>query len=88
MAKLRASLHSRVHKWIDKVGFSLNSQSSKDNVTTKHYFFETFNLIEKEKQDDPAKSKYLCFDVYGEKIPVRSLLDLQSAFFDNLSKLK
>lgn len=88
MTQLRASLHSRVHKWIDTVGFSLNSQTSKDNVTTKHYFFETFNLIEKEKQDNPAKSKFLCFDVYGEKIPVRSLLDLQSAFFDNISQLK
>jgi len=30
----------------------------------------------------------VCFDTYGEKIKVRSLLDLQSAFFENLSELK
>jgi hypothetical protein len=29
----------------------------------------------------------LCFDAYGEKIIVRSLLDLQTAFFENISQL-
>jgi hypothetical protein len=89
MAKLRASLHSRVHKWMDSVGFTLNnSQTGKDNITTNHYFFETFNFIEKEKGNDHSKSQFLCFDMYGEKMPVKSLLDLQSAFFDNISQLK
>lgn len=89
MAKLKSSLHSRVHNWINAIGFRLNaSQTGKDNITTNHYFFETFNFFEKEKNNDHSKSKFLCFDMYGEKIPVRSLLDLQSAFFDNISQLK
>ena len=28
-----------------------------------------------------GQSQFLCFDMYGEKINVRSLLDLQMAFF-------
>ncbi|RYY36988.1 MAG: hypothetical protein EOP46_04430 [Sphingobacteriaceae bacterium] len=89
MANLKNSLHTRVHNWINSVGFRLNnSQTGKDNVTVNHYFFETFNFFEKEKNNDPSKSKFLCFDMYGEKIPVRSLLDLQAAFFDNISQLK
>lgn len=89
MAKLNSSLHARVHNWINSIGFRLNaSQTGKDNVTTNHYFFETFNFFESEKNNDHSKSKFLCFDMYGEKIPVRSLLDLQSAFFDNISQLK
>jgi len=90
MNNLRASLHNKVHNWIDTVGFRLNASqtNSKSKVTTNHYFFETFNFIEKEKKGDHATSKFLCFDTYGEKINVRSLLDLQAAFFDNLSQLK
>jgi hypothetical protein len=45
-------------------------------------------LIEKQKSGDHKTSRFLCFDPYGEKINVRSLLDLQAAFFDNLSQLK
>jgi len=90
MNKVRASLHSRVHNWIDTVGFHLNTSDTnkKNNITTHHYFFETFNFIEKSNNDDPEKSKFLCFDTYGETMKVRSLLDLQSAFFENISQLK
>lgn len=84
------NLHSKVHKWIDSIGFRLNnSQTNKrSQVTTNHYFFETFNFIEKNKEGDTKNAKFLCFDMYGEKINVRSLLDLQTAFFENISQLK
>lgn len=90
MKNLRASLHGKVHHWIDTIGFRLNnSQTNKrSQVTTNHYFFETFNFIEKEKSGDHGTSRFLCFDTYGEKINVRSLLDLQTAFFENISQLK
>jgi len=92
MNNIRASLHSKVHHWIDTFGFRLNASqtNTKNNVTTNHYFFETFNFIEKEKRGDNkhTSSKFLCFDMYGEKVNVRSLLDLQSAFFENISQLK
>ena len=81
------NLHGKVHTWIDTIGFHLNtSQTNKRNkVTTNHYFFETFNFFEKNKDGD---TKFLCFDMYGEKVSVRSLLDLQTAFFENISQLK
>ncbi|MFD2873320.1 hypothetical protein ACFS5N_12620 [Mucilaginibacter ximonensis] len=84
------NLHAKVHKWIDTIGFRLNaSQTNKrSNVTTNHYFFETFNFLEKAKDGDLKNSKFLCFDMYGEKVNVRSLLDLQTAFFENISQLK
>ncbi|GAB2988476.1 hypothetical protein GCM10027049_31480 [Mucilaginibacter puniceus] len=90
MKNIRASLHAKVHGWIDTIGFRLNASetNNKSKVTFNHYFYETFNLIEKEKSGDHKTSRYLCFDPYGEKINVRSLLDLQTAFFDNLSRLK
>ena len=85
-----SNLHNKVHKWLKAIGFRLNtSQTNKrSKVTTKHYFFETFNLLEKSKPGDLKNSKFLCFDMYGEKINVRSLLDLQTAFFENISQLK
>jgi hypothetical protein len=77
-----------VHSWIDAIGFRLNgSQTGKNNITTNHYFFETFNFFEKAKNDDLKNSKFLCFDAYGESINVKSLLDLQTAFFENISQL-
>ncbi len=84
------SLHDKVHKWLKSIGFHLNtSQTNKrSKVTTNHYFFETFNLLEKSKSGEQENTKYLCFDMYGEKINVRSLLDLQTAFFENISQLK
>jgi len=84
------NLHNKVHKWLNAIGFRLNaSQTNKrSKVTTNHYFFETFNLLEKSKPDDIKNAKFLCFDMYGEKINVRSLLDLQAAFFENISQLK
>ncbi len=84
------NLHSKVHNWLNSIGFHLNaSQTNKrSKVTTNHYFFETFNLLEKRKSGEQENTKYLCFDMYGEKIPVRSLLDLQTAFFENISQLK
>ena len=90
MNTLRSNLHGRVHKWMDSVGFRLNASqtNSKNNVTTNHYFFETFNFFEKAKNNDTDHSQFLCFDMYGEKMNVRSLLDLQSAFFENISQLK
>jgi len=90
MNKSRASLHKRVHQWIDQIGFRLNASNtnSKSKITTRHYFFETFNFIEKTDERQPEKSKFLCFDAYGEEMKVRSLLDLQSAFFENISQLK
>ena len=90
MRNIRASLHSKIHNWIDSIGFRLNASQvdRKSNVTTNHYFFETFNFFEKQRKDNPEKSQFLCFDPYGEKIKVKSLLDLQTAFFDNISQLK
>jgi hypothetical protein len=84
------NLHGKVHKWLGAIGFHLNtSQTNKrSKVTTNHYFFETFNLLEKSKPGEHEHAKYLCFDMYGEKINVRSLLDLQTAFFENISQLK
>jgi hypothetical protein len=90
MTNIRASLHSKIHHWIDNFGFSLNSSllDRKSNITTNHYFFETFNFFEKQQTGHPEKAQFLCFDTYGEKMKVRSLLDLQTAFFDNISQLK
>lgn len=89
MANLRRSLRSRIHAWTKKIGFRLNSSNTikKDNVTVDHYFFKTFNFIEQRKADATERSEFVCFDTYGEKIKVRSLLDLQSAFYENLSQL-
>lgn len=90
MSKLRASLHSRVHNWMNKIGFRLNSSETikKTGIKVDHYFFKTFNFFEQRKADRSEKSEFVCFDTYGERIKVRSLLDLQSAFFENLSELK
>lgn len=87
---MRASLHSKVHRWIDSIGFRLNASQidGKSNTVTNHYFFETFNFFEKQKKDHPERTQFLCFDTYGEKMKVKSLLDLQSAFFENISQLK
>lgn len=87
---MRASLHSKIHSWIDGIGFRLNTSQvdRKSNVITNHYFFETFNFFEKQKKDHPEQTQFLCFDTYGEKVKVKSLLDLQSAFFENISQLK
>jgi hypothetical protein len=89
MNNINSSLHSKVHNWIDTIGFRLNDSQTNDknHVTTDHYFFETFNFFEKSKSDDPENSKFLCFDAYGETIKVKSLLDLQTAFFENISQL-
>ena len=85
-----ASLYAKVHQWTDAIGFRLNASqtNNKSNVTTRHYFFETFNFFERTKKNEPGKAKFLCFDTYGEKMNVKSLLDLQSAFFENISQLK
>jgi len=90
MSNISLPLHTKVHNWIDAFGFRLNGSqtNNKSKVTVNHYFFETFNFVEKFKDNDSKKSKFLCFDAYGEKIKVKSLLDLQSAFFENISQLK
>jgi hypothetical protein len=89
MANINMSLYSKVHKWTDSIGFRFNGSQTNDknNVTTNHYFFETFNFFEKAKNNDLNNSKFLCFDAYGETIKVKSLLDLQTAFFENISQL-
>jgi len=90
MNNVRVNLHARVHKWMDSIGFRLNTSQTnkKSHITTNHYFFETFNFLERSKGNDLKHSKFLCFDMYGEKINVNSLLDLQAAFFENISQLK
>jgi hypothetical protein len=88
--KIRSNLHTKVHRWMDTIGFRLNTSqtNAKSKITTNHYFFETFNFIERAKGNDTQRSQFLCFDMYGEKINVKSLLDLQTAFFENISQLK
>ncbi|HJP63596.1 MAG TPA: hypothetical protein VJ844_09155 [Mucilaginibacter sp.] len=90
MKKMTVPLYTRIHNWIDAIGFRLNSSQTTPNksITVKHYFFETFNFLERWDKKHPERSKYMCFDAYGEKINVNSLLDLQAAFFENISKLK
>ncbi|MFD2864677.1 hypothetical protein [Mucilaginibacter antarcticus] len=84
------NLHDKVHNWMNAIGFRLNAsqKNRKSKVTTNHYFFETFNFFEKNTDGDLNNSKFLCFDMYGEKVNVRSLLDIQNAFFENISQLK
>ncbi|TFF40319.1 hypothetical protein [Mucilaginibacter psychrotolerans] len=90
MDNITTSLHARVHAWMDAIGFRLNASQTnfRNKETTNHYFFETFNFFEKARGGDMSKAKFLCFDVYGESMSVRSLLDLQAAFFENISQLK
>ena len=90
MRNMANSLHARIHQWIDAIGFRLNaSQTNKArSITIKHYFFETFNFVERSYARHPERSKFVCFDAYGEKMKVNSLLDLQTAFFENISQLK
>lgn len=89
MTNISSSLHSKVHQWIDGIGFRLNESQTNDknNVTINHYFFETFNFFEESKNNDLKNSEFLCFDAYGERIKVKSLLDLQTAFYENISQL-
>lgn len=89
MKNIASPLYTRIHDWIDAFGFRLNASqiNSTRNVTTRHYFFETFNFLEKINKKHPEKSKFLCFDAYGETIKVNSLLELQAAFFENISQL-
>ena len=90
MKNVVTPLQRKIHHWMDAIGFRLNaSQTSKNKcVTIRHYFFETFNFIEKFDKRHPDKWKFMCFDAYGETIKVKSLLDLQAAFFENISQLK
>jgi len=90
MKKIASSLHVRVHQWIDGFGFRLNTSKTnrKKNITTRHYFFKTFNFLEKFDAKHPERAEFLCFDTYGETIKVNSLLELQVAFFENISQLK
>ncbi|MDT3403457.1 hypothetical protein [Mucilaginibacter terrae] len=90
MSSMRANLHSKVHNWMKRMGFRLNSSNTnqRSKTTTRHYFFETFNFLEKTSEKEPQKSRFICFDTYGERLKVRSLLDLQTAFYENISQLK
>lgn len=86
---LRPVITSEIHDWINRIGFKLNSSAENDrNVITEHYFFETFNFLKESKKDIPDKADFVWFDVYGEQMKVNSLIDLQVAFFENLSELK
>ena len=84
------SLHAGIHDWIDAIGFRLNASHTNKtmSITIKHYFFETFNFVERSDMIHPERSKFMCFDAYGEKMKVNTLLDLQTAFFENISQLK
>jgi hypothetical protein len=84
------TLHNKVHNWINMIGFQINFSETdhKKKVTTSHYFFETFNFLESAKEDTPQRSKFMCFDTYGEKLNVKTLLDIQAAFYENISQLK
>jgi len=90
MNNIAVPLHLKIHAWTEAFGFRLNYSKINRNkkITTNHYFFETFNFLERCDVKNPEKSKFLCFDKYGEKINVKSLLDLQAAFFENISQLK
>ena len=90
MKNMANSLHGRIHNWIEAIGFRLNSSQTTRNrsITVKHYFFETFNFFERWDKKHPERSKFVCFDAYGEKINVNSLVDLPAAFFENISQLK
>lgn len=90
MNTVTTTLHAKVHNWMNMIGFRLNSAntSTRSKTITKHYFFETFNFLEKVKADEPGKVKFMCFDTYGEALKIRSLSDLQAAFYDNISQLK
>ena len=90
MKNITSPLYSKIHEWIDPFGFRLNTSKTNrnSNITTRLYFFETFNFLEKLNIKHPERSKFLCFDKYGEEMKVNSLLDLQVAFFDNISQLK
>jgi hypothetical protein len=90
MENLRSALQLKVHHWIQSIGFRLNSSETMKhtNITVDHYFYKTFNFVEQRGNGTGAISEFVCFDNYGERIKVRSLLDLQSAFFENLSQLK
>ncbi len=90
MKNLRNTLSSKVHHWMDTMGFRKNFTQTltNKNITVDHYFYKTFNFIEQRRNNVMGKSEFVCFDNYGEKVKVRSLLDLQSAFFENLSQLK
>jgi hypothetical protein len=88
MNALKNSLHTKIHNWMDTIGFQLNGSQTNKNETTNHYFFETFNFFEQAKNDNFTNPKFLCFDTYGETIKVKSLLDIQCAFYENLSQIK
>jgi hypothetical protein len=90
MKNIASSLHSRIHEWIDAFGFRLNASkvNRKKHIVTHHYFFKTFNFFEKSDTQHPERAEFMCFDTYGEKMKVNSLLDLQAAFFENISQLK
>lgn len=90
MKNIASSLHSRIHQWTDVFGFRLNMSrtNKKRSIITRHYFFQTFNFFEKIDARHPEKVEFLCFDTYGESIKVNSLLELQTAFFENISQLK
>ena len=90
MKNMRRSLHNTVHHWMDTVGFRLNFSKpiKHKNLVFDHYFYKTFDFVEQRDPYDEDASEFLCFDSYGEKVKVRSLLDLQHAFFENLSQVK
>ena len=90
MKNLTAPLSARIHQWTDVFGFRLNTSqpNKRRNIVTHHYFFKTFNFFERFDIKHPERVEFLCFDTYGEKIKINSLLDLQAAFFENISQLK
>jgi hypothetical protein len=90
MKNIASSLHTKIHAWMDAFGFRLNASqvNAKRTIVTRHYFFKTFNFLESTSIKHPERVEFLCFDTYGESIKIKSLLDLQAAFFENISQLK
>ncbi|HTD39858.1 MAG TPA: hypothetical protein VK671_04500 [Mucilaginibacter sp.] len=90
MKNIASSLQTRIHQWTDVFGFRLNASKTnrKRNTITRHYFFKTFNFFERVDVRNPERVDFVCFDTYGETLKVNSLLDLQRAFFENISQLK
>lgn len=90
MKNIASSLHARIHQWIDEFGFRLNATKTnkKRNIIIHHYFFKTFNFFERIDAKHPERVDFVCFDTYGETMQVTTLLDLQKAFFENISELK
>ena len=90
MAMHQHNLRQTVYRWLHQVGVRLSSSQllQGEDMRVNHYFFKTFNIMEVIPRKLPNQPVFWCFDTYGEKMDVDCLLDLQTAFYENLSELK